>query len=56
MSKRVSSPPQRLITDELWSVLEPLIPPRPVPKGPGGRPRASDRAALEGRRPETIDK
>lgn len=48
MSKRVSSPPQRLVTDELWSVLEPLIPSRPAAKGPGGRPRASDRAALEG--------
>jgi transposase len=36
-----------LVTDELWAALEPLLPPnRPKPKG--GRPRASDRAALAG--------
>ncbi|MDO5066981.1 MAG: IS5 family transposase [Propionibacteriaceae bacterium] len=48
MSKQSPSPSQQVITDELWAVLEPLLPPRPTPKGPGGRPRASDRAALEG--------
>ena len=36
-----------LVTDELWCLVEPLLPPeRPKPKG--GRPRASDRAALSG--------
>jgi transposase len=33
--------------DELWQVLEPLLPPQP-PKPKGGRLRLSDRAALEG--------
>lgn len=36
-----------LATDELWAAVEGLPPPeRPKPKG--GRPRASDRAALAG--------
>ncbi len=36
-----------LVPDELWAVIEPLIPPeRPKPKG--GRPRLSDRKALTG--------
>jgi len=35
------------IDDELWAIIAPLVPPeRPKPKG--GRPRVSDRAALEG--------
>jgi transposase len=38
----------RLIADRLWELIEPLIPPRPPAKGPGGRPRIDDRAALEG--------
>jgi transposase len=36
-----------MIKDELWRVLEPLLPPQ-SPKPKGGRPRLSDRAALEG--------
>ena len=36
-----------LVTDELWNVIEPLLPPEP-PKPQGGRPRVSDRAALTG--------
>ena len=36
-----------LLTDRLWAVIEPLIPPEP-PKLRGGRPRISDRAALTG--------
>jgi transposase len=36
-----------LISDELWKVIEPLLPPEP-PKPKGGRPRISDRAALTG--------
>jgi transposase len=36
-----------LVTDELWEVIEPLLPPEP-PKPKGGRPRVEDRAALTG--------
>ena len=39
MSKR------QLVTDELWEIVEPLLPKEP-PKG--GRPRIDDRAALTG--------
>ena len=36
-----------LVSDELWELIAPLLPPeRPKPKG--GRPRVSDRAALTG--------
>ena len=35
------------MSDELWSVVEPLLPPE-APKPKGGRPRVSDRAALTG--------
>ena len=38
---------QPLLSDALWAVIEPLIPPEP-PKPKGGRPRVSDRAALTG--------
>lgn len=36
-----------LLSDRLWAVIEPLIPPEP-PKPKGGRPRVGDRAALTG--------
>ena len=36
-----------LFTDELWEVIEPLLPEEP-PKPNGGRPRIDDRAALTG--------
>ena|SRR5215207_8846987 len=36
-----------LVSDELWEVVEPLIPPEP-PKPKGGRPRVPDRACLTG--------
>jgi transposase len=36
-----------IVSDELWKVVEPLLPPEP-PKPKGGRPRLSDRAALTG--------
>jgi transposase len=36
-----------LVPDDLWAVVEPLLPPEPE-KPRGGRPRASDRAALAG--------
>jgi transposase len=39
--------PKPLVTDELWAVIEPLLPEeRPKPKG--GRPRVGDRATLTG--------
>ena len=36
-----------LVSDDLWSIVEPLLPVEP-PKPKGGRPRVSDRAALTG--------
>ena len=36
-----------LVSDELWAVVEPLLPPKPA-KPKGGRPRVPDRAALSG--------
>jgi transposase len=38
---------KKLVTDELWEVIEPLLPREP-PKPKGGRPRIDDRAALTG--------
>ncbi len=49
MAKRRSSKRRRLVSDELWALVEPLIPPRPpAVNGRTGRPRVDDRAALEG--------
>jgi transposase len=48
MPKRSSSPPQRLVDDDLWDLVAPLIPEPPPARGPGGRPRVPDRQALEG--------
>jgi transposase len=36
-----------LVSDELWAVIEPLLPPEPA-KPKGGRPRVDNRAALTG--------
>ena len=36
-----------LVSDELWEVVEPVLPPEP-PKPKGGRPRIADRKALTG--------
>jgi transposase len=36
-----------LVPDDLWTIVEPLVPPEP-PKPKGGRPRRSDRACLTG--------
>ena len=36
-----------IVSDDLWSIVEPLLPPEP-PKPKGGRPRVPDRAALAG--------
>jgi transposase len=38
---------KELVSDELWEVVEPLLPEEP-PKPKGGRPRIDDRAALTG--------
>jgi transposase len=38
---------RRLVGDELWELVEPLLPPEPE-KPKGGRPRVPSRAALEG--------
>jgi transposase len=38
---------KQLLPDELWTVIEPLLPPEP-PKPNGGRPQVPDRAALCG--------
>src|SRR4051794_41973581 len=44
-----SSPPSRLITDELWALAEQLLPPpKPAVHGRTGRPRIDDRQVLEG--------
>jgi transposase len=37
--------PKPLVADELWAVVEALLPKEP-PKPKGGRPRIDDRAAL----------
>jgi len=36
-----------LVPNELWMIIDPLLPPEP-PKPNGGRPRVPDRAALAG--------
>jgi len=38
---------KQLVSDELWKIVEPLLPEEP-PKPQGGRPRIDDRAALTG--------
>ncbi len=38
---------KQLVSDELWEIVEPLLPLEP-PKPKGGRPRVPDRAALTG--------
>ncbi len=38
---------KELVTDELWEIVEPLLPPEPR-KPRGGRPRVPNRAALTG--------
>jgi len=38
---------KKLVSNELWEVVEPLLPPEPD-KADGGRPRIDDRAALTG--------
>jgi transposase len=38
---------KELVTEELWEIVEPLLPEEP-PKPRGGRPRLEDRAALTG--------
>jgi len=38
---------KELVSDELWEIVDPLLPEEP-PKPQGGRPRVQDRAALTG--------
>ena len=38
---------KELVTDQLWEIVEPLLPPE-EPKPKGGRPRVPNRAALTG--------
>ena len=38
---------KELVSDELWEIIEPLLPEEP-PKPKGGRPRVDDRTALTG--------
>jgi transposase len=38
---------KELASEELWEIIEPLLPPE-APKPKGGRPRINDRAALTG--------
>ena len=38
---------KEIVSDELWSIVEPLLPKSP-PSPKGGRPRVGDRAALTG--------
>jgi transposase len=45
--KRRAGMAKPLVTDELWTIIQPLLPPEP-PKPKGGRPRVPDRAALTG--------
>jgi hypothetical protein len=46
---------QQLVQDRLWELIEPLLPPQPTPRGPGGRPRVEERAALEsGQQPAQV--
>ena len=38
---------KEILTEELWAVMEPLLPP-PLARPKGGRPRIPDRAVLTG--------
>lgn len=38
---------KKIVTDELWEAIQPLLPAEP-PRPKGGRPRLADRAALSG--------
>lgn len=38
----------KLLPDDLWAVIEPLLPPVPPPGPNGGRPRVGDRPARAG--------
>ena len=39
---------QRRVADRFWELIEAMIPPRPMPRGPGGRSCIDAGAALEG--------
>lgn len=44
MIGRVDELSRRLVSDGLWAIVEPLIPPAPTRPQGGGRPRVEDRA------------
>lgn len=44
---RLAAMNKELVSDELWRILDPLLPTEP-PKVRGGRPRLPDRAVLSG--------
>lgn len=37
-----------MVDDRVWELIAPLLPPPASARGPNGRPRIGDRAALEG--------
>ena len=39
---------RKLLPDDLWAVIGPLLPPPPPPSPKGGRPRLGDRQAMTG--------
>ncbi len=39
---------KELVSDELWAIVEPLLPPHRAQPGKRGRPPVPDRAALTG--------
>ena len=39
---------RKSLPDDLWAVIQPLLPPPPPPSPKGGRPRLPDRQALTG--------
>ena len=47
MVEGVKNMPQKLVSDELWTIVEPILP-KHTPSAKGGRQRISDRAALTG--------
>jgi transposase len=44
---RLAALSKKLVSDELWRIIKPLLPAEP-PKVKGGRPRIPDRAVLSG--------
>jgi transposase len=47
-SREISAMAKPLLPDELWAILEPILPPPPTPGPQGGRPPIGNREALTG--------